>query len=423
MSRPAAPHSAGDGAARAAAVPAASATALPSVGIKALLAGLICLSAIAIDITLVALPQTAAALGGDPLRSGLIVTAYLAGFAPGQLLWGLLADRYGRRPPVVASLVAFVLATAACALAGSFGALLAARFVQGLAGGAGPVLSRTIVRDFATDAAGARLLALLTAVLGAAPLLAPLLGALLLELMSWRSIFWITAVYGVVLFVIALARLPESLPARTADAPAALSLAERTARLARSREFRLGAALVALPFAGYHTLLALYPAVAILEHRLGEAQFAALFAATAACFVAGSTVSRLLVLRAGVPRLMLVAALLCLAGAALALLGRGGAHGLTWLGFGAGLYVLGVGQMLPLATTLALRGAHGMAGWAAALLGLVQIGGGALVSYGAAATAAPGRALTAVLLVCALATLLAVIGGWPRSAPQPASTA
>jgi DHA1 family bicyclomycin/chloramphenicol resistance-like MFS transporter len=377
--------------------------------VVATLAGLIALSALAVDITLVALPATALALGGDPARSGLIVTSYLAGFAPGQLLWGLLADRFGRRPAVLIGLAGFTAATIACAAANDFDTLLAARLAQGLAGGAGPVLARTIARDLASEAAGARLLALLTAVLGGAPLLAPLAGAALLTFIDWRSVFWATAAYGLVLLALAMKRLPESRPAR--PAVAASSLSRRTSMLLRQRGFLYGLALVALPFGGYHTLLALYPSVAMVERGLSEGAFAALFAAAAACFVGGSAISRAFVLRLRMPRLMAIAGAFCLAGALMTVVASAGG-GIAWLGLGAAVYVLGVGQMLPLATTVALRDAGEATGWAVALLGLVQIGGGAVLSYLASVAGTPGVSLAVVLGLSALAAgvALATIG-------------
>lgn len=379
--------------------------------VTAVLAGLLALSALAVDITLAAQPATASALGGEPLRSGLIVTAYLAGFAPGQLLWGLLADRIGRRAAVLGGLAGFLAATIACALARGFEFLLAARALQGLAGGAGPVLARTIVRDLTSGAAGARLFALLTTVLGMAPLVAPPLGAALLTLLDWRSVFWVTALYGALVLAVAARHLPETRPPGS-TAPLS-SLWPRTRRLAGEPEFVLGLALVALPFGGYHTILALYPGVAILEHGLSENAFAWLFAAAAVCYVLGAAISRRFVLRAGARRLMIAANLWCLAGtAAVTVAGTGG--GLGWLAAGTSLYVLGVGQMLPIATAMALRPVGDAAGWAVALLGLVQIGGGALLSWAATAMGRPSIMLAVVLAGCSIATagvLLCARGG------------
>lgn len=383
-----------------------------------MLTALLALSALAVDITLAALPATATALGAEPLRSGLIVTAYLAGFAPGQLLWGLLADRIGRRPALLIGLAAFVAATVACALASSFGMLLAARAAQGLAGGSAPVLARVIVRDVASGVEGARLFAGMMTVVGLAPLLAPLVGAALLAQSGWTSMFWASSLYGMVLLVLVALRLPETRPAGpSVSSPGAL--ARLTARLLAQRDYRIGVALVALPFSGYHTILALYPGIAIVQYGVSESRFALLFAAAAACYVAGALLSRLLVLRTGERALMVSAITCCLAGAAMVAAASAGG-GLPWLAFGTSIFVLGVGQMLPVATAFALRHVGAAAGWAVAMLGLLQIGAGALLSYTASVVGKPSTNLPVVLTVCGLAAVPALARiGRDATAPAP----
>lgn len=383
----------------------------------AILAALLALSAFAVDITLSALPATAAALGADPTRSGLIVTAYLAGFAPGQLLWGLLADRIGRRPAVLGGLIAFIIATSACALASDFGTLLAARAAQGLMGGVGPVLARVIVRDVASGAEAARLFAGLTVALAATPLLAPLVGAALLGAAGWRSLFWTTVLYAAALTSLVATRLHETRPADAhASGP---PLWRRTLWLFRQRDYVLGVALVSTSFGGYPTILALYPAIAILDHGVSEGSFALLFAAAAAFYVLGAVLSRLLVRRAGARALMASAVACSLAGALLVAAAAAGA-GLLPLAAGACACLLGVGQMMPLATAHALRPAGEAAGWAVALLGLAQTAAAALLSYVAGIVGRPAMNLAAVLLACALASgLLLARLGRSATAPQP----
>ena len=380
------------------------------------LAGLISLGAVALDITLVALPATARALGGEPARSGLIVTAFLAGFAPGQLLWGFLGDRIGRRRSVLAGLICLVLATAACALAPTFGWLLAARCLQGMAAAVGPVLGRAIARDFASEIAGARLLSLLTAVVGTVPLLAPLVGAALLAHMDWRSIFWLTALVGSAWFMLALSGLPETRPANLPPL-AVTELAGSTRSMLTSRDFLVGAALVAVPFAGYHSILALYSSIAIVGFAVTEAHFAWLFASAAACFTLGSSLSRALVARTGLRPLVIAAALLCVfGGTALAFAAR--FHNLPLLAAGTALYVLGVGQILPLGTTIAVRRAQASAAWTAAVLGLLQSTGGVILSYVATRSADLATSLAIILATCGCITL-AIATSQRIDRPQP----
>jgi DHA1 family bicyclomycin/chloramphenicol resistance-like MFS transporter len=366
--------------------------------VTVVLAGLISLGAVAVDITLVALPATARALGGDPAHSALIVTAFLAGFAPGQLVWGFLGDRWGRRGAVLSGLGCFVAATVGCALAPTFGLLLAARFFQGLAGAVGPVMGRAIARDFASEVAGARLLSLLTAVVGTVPLLAPLVGAALLAHVDWRAVFWLTALVGAAWLVTASLRLPETRASHLP--PLALSdLAQGTRSMFATPDFLAGAALVAAPFAGYHSIIALYPSIAIVDFGVPELQFAWLFAAAAACFTLGSTASRTLVARTGLQPLICAAAALCVAGGATVWLAAH-THNVVMLALGTALYVFGVGQVLPLATMIALRHAQASAAWTAAVLGLLQSTGGVFCSYLATRTSDLATSLAVILVGC-----------------------
>jgi DHA1 family bicyclomycin/chloramphenicol resistance-like MFS transporter len=370
------------------------------------LAGVISLGAIAIDITIVALPGTARALGSDPAASGLIVTLFLAGFAPGQLFWGFFGDRVGRRPAVLAGLTAYVLATLACALAPSFGWLLTARFLQGAAAGVGPVTGRAIARDYASEIAGARLLALLTAVLGTMPLVAPLVGAALLAYIDWRSVFWLTAIVGGTWLVLAAAKLPETRPEH-APRLTLPELAGVTRTMFATRDFVTGATLVAVPFAGYHSILALYAGIAIVDFAVPEPRFAWLFAGAAAAFTLGSSLSRALVARVGLRPLIIAAAFLCLAGGATIGLATM-LHDLSLLAGGVALYLLGVGQMLPLGTTIALRRAQASAAWTSAILGLLQSSGGVLLSFLATRTSNIATSLAIILAACgAIAVALA----------------
>jgi len=250
-------------------------------------------------------------------------------------------------------------------------------------------------------------MSLLTAVVGTVPLIAPLIGAALLEYLDWRGIFWLTGAIGALWFVLAVTRLPET---RAADAPQfdLASVLTSTRNIVRTRDFRVGASLVALPFAGYHSILALYPGVAIVDFGVSAARFAWLFAVAAACFSIGSSLSRALVARTGLRPLMLAGACMCLAGAVLSCLGVATAT-LAGLVVGTAAYVMGVGLLLPLGTTVALRHARGSAAWTAAVLGLAQISGGVVCSWLATHIGHVPICLAVILLFCGLASL-AIIG-------------
>jgi DHA1 family bicyclomycin/chloramphenicol resistance-like MFS transporter len=167
--------------------------------------------ALAIDAMLPALPSMARALGvSDPNHGQWVVTAYLAGMGLGQLFWGLLSDRIGRRPILLGGLALYVAAAFACGFAGSFASLLAWRVVHGAAAASTTVV-RSTVRDLFSGRPLARVLSLTFMVFLTVPILAPSLGQLILAAGSWRAIFFVCAGFGALVSLWAAVRLPETL--------------------------------------------------------------------------------------------------------------------------------------------------------------------------------------------------------------------
>ncbi len=177
----------------------------------ALAAAMMATQAMAIDAMLPALPSIAASLKvGDPNHGQWIVTAYMAGLGTGQLVWGLLSDRFGRRPIVLGGMCLYVVAALVCGMTRSFEALLAWRFVHGLAAASATVV-RSIVRDLYSGRPMARVLSLTFVVFLTVPVLAPSLGQAILRLTSWRYIFIACGVFASLVWFCALLRLPETL--------------------------------------------------------------------------------------------------------------------------------------------------------------------------------------------------------------------
>jgi len=139
------------------------------------------------------------------------ISGYLIGFSLGQLMWGPLADRYGRRKPIAIGLLFFVLGSAGCAMARSVEVLIAWRIVQALGACASVVLSRAIVRDLFHGTRAAQVMSTLMTVMAIAPLIGPSVGSVILESGSWRAIFWSLVAIGLVTLA-ALRVLPETLP-------------------------------------------------------------------------------------------------------------------------------------------------------------------------------------------------------------------
>ncbi|MFI9326970.1 multidrug effflux MFS transporter [Kitasatospora sp. NPDC052868] len=190
----------------------APAAAAPGRGTVAMLGGLVALGPLTTDLYLPGLPAIADDFSAQPAAVQLTLTFSMFGVAAGQLVFGPLSDRLGRRPPLLAGLVVYTLASLACVIAPNLTVLVAARFVQGAAGAAGLVIGRAIARDRFEGVAMLRFLASIGLISGLAPILAPLFGAQLLRVTSWRGTFGALAALGLLLTLIAFAVLRETLP-------------------------------------------------------------------------------------------------------------------------------------------------------------------------------------------------------------------
>ncbi|GAA4040418.1 multidrug effflux MFS transporter [Sphingomonas rosea] len=178
----------------------------------ALLAGLMALNAIAIDAMIPALPDIGAHLGvTEENRRQLVIVAYTFGFGLGQLLWGALADRFGRKPILTIGIAAYVVFAFACSLAPTFAILVGARMLQGASAAVTRVLVVAMVRDLFDGEAMARVMSLVFMTFMLIPVLAPSIGQLILQLGPWQAIFWFLSGYGVLMGIWSFLRLPETL--------------------------------------------------------------------------------------------------------------------------------------------------------------------------------------------------------------------
>jgi DHA1 family bicyclomycin/chloramphenicol resistance-like MFS transporter len=177
-----------------------------------LMGALTAIGPISIDMYLPAFPEMAANLGATGSQVERTLAAYLIGMAGAQLIYGPLADRFGRKPPLYGALIVYILASAGCALAPTVEFLTVCRVVQAMGGAAGMVISRAVVRDHYSTQEAARALSMLMLVMGIAPILAPLVGAQVLTLAGWRGIFAVITLAGIALFVAVSRIMVESLP-------------------------------------------------------------------------------------------------------------------------------------------------------------------------------------------------------------------
>ncbi|MFF3919385.1 multidrug effflux MFS transporter [Streptomyces sp. NPDC001852] len=339
---------------------------------------------LAMDMYLPSLPEVTRSLHAPAVTVQLTLTACMGGLALGQLVVGPLSDRWGRRRPLLAGLAVYLLATALCAFAPNVETLVVLRLAQGLAGAAGVVIARAVVRDLYDGVAMARFFSTLMLISGAAPIVAPLIGGQILRVTDWRGVFAVLTAVGAVLAAVVWLRLPETLPR-----------AERHAGGVGETLRSLRTLLADLPFTGYmlaggFAFAALFAYVSaspfVVQEIYGASPqtFSLLFGLNSVGLViAGQVNGKLLVGRVALEKVLACGlAVILLAATALLLMSTGALGEVGLPPVAAALFVLmsAMGVTLPNAQSLALLRTRHAAGSASALLGTSSFLVGAVAS-------------------------------------------
>jgi DHA1 family bicyclomycin/chloramphenicol resistance-like MFS transporter len=348
---------------------------------------------ISLDLYLPALPQLAAELETSTSAAQLTLTACLIGLAVGQIVAGPMSDRFGRKRPLMIGLIAYALASLACAFAWSITVLLILRLIQGLAGAAGIVIARAVARDLHEGRALVIFFSRLVLVSGLAPVIAPVLGGQLNRVMTWRGIFGVLAVIGVVLVLAGWLGLKESLPPEKRVVGGLTTTLRGLGLLIRDRFF-VGVALAAgLVGASMFSYIAGATFVLQKIYGLSPQGFSLAFGVNSLGILGSAQLSARLSRRFSPLRVLATGLAVNLTGAlclaASVLLGLG----LPFVLVSLFVMVSAIGMVLPTSTALALANYPERAGTASALLGLMQylVGGLAapLVGLGGEDTAVP----------------------------------
>lgn len=335
----------------------------------------------ALDIYLPSLPSIAEEFHTDGSTLQLSLTSYFIAMAIAQIVYGSLSDMFGRRPPLIAGMTIYMIGAIGCALAPSVHALIAFRFIQGLGAGAGAVIARAIVRDLHTGPEAARLMSLLMLVFSISPLLAPLAGSLIVSMATWRDIFWVLTVFGLLGMFLVTFVLNET---RTREKRLESSLSGALGNYGRLLvdPYFLGiVGIAAFGMSSYMVYVSNSSFVIIQHFGLSPSAYGMMFALNAIPFFVFSQMNARLAKRYGLRRVVRTAALLYSSMMVLLLVTR--LAGIDNFAVMTVLLLAGygfLGLVVPSAAVLALE-AHGrIAGTASALMGTLQFVAASLVT-------------------------------------------
>lgn len=377
-----------------------------------ILGTIVAIGPMSIDMYLPALPALQAHFGVDAGIVQYTLSVYFLGLALGQIAYGPVADRFGRRAPLLAGLALYVVASLAAALAPSIGILIAARFVQAIGGCAGMIVTRAMVRDRFEPQEMARILSTLVLIMGVAPILAPLAGGQVLAWSGWQAIFVALAAFGAICWVAAWSGLPETL--RQRGEPLSLrTVAQGYGRLLAHRRFMAYTLAGGIGSAGMFAYITGAPFVFIEVYGVDPQRFGFFFGANAAGLIVASQLNRLLLRRQRAERIVRGALTVFTLAALVLVASVYAARGGVW-GVAVPLFVCisSLGFSFPNTTAAAMAPFGDRAGLASALMGTLQFGiaalAGSAVGYLNDGTAAPMALVIAACGVCAL-TLLRVL--------------
>ena len=365
-----------------------------------------------IDMYLPGFPEIARDLHTTINNVALSVSTYFLGFAVGQIVYGPLLDRFGRKRPLYVGLSLYVVASMACIASGSVNGLLLFRFIQALTGCVASVAAMAMVRDFFPVHKSAKIISLLVLILGASPLLAPTVGSFIVTGLGWQWVFVLLAIIVLVILVLSVFFLPEG---HQPDASVSLQpkhIINGFKDILMQRQFLVYALAGTFSFAGLFVYVAGSPAIFMEGFHVSAKVYGGIFALLSVGFIGGSQLNHFLSRRWSNAVIFSRTVIIQVCAAAVFLLGAYN----EWYGLAGNIIclfavLLCCGLTYPNAAAIAMAPFTKNAGSASALLGCIQIGIGGLISSGAGLLHLKGSLSTAITMagssVLALLILLA----------------
>ncbi|WP_214748336.1 MULTISPECIES: multidrug effflux MFS transporter [unclassified Exiguobacterium] len=345
-----------------------------------ILGSLAALGPLSIDMYLPAFPDMSRSFDASASLIQLSLTACMLGMALGQLIVGPLSDVRGRKRPLMVALLAYLLASLACAMAPTIEVLIALRFIQGAAGASGIVISRAIVRDLFDGPELTRFFAALSLVNGTAPILAPVIGGQLLRFGDWHFVFYLLAILSTMMLLAVALRLPETLPLDRRVEGNLTTTLKTFGRLLTDRVF------IGYAFAQAFVMGAMFAYISgspfVLQNIYGASpqQFSFLFGLNGIGIILAAQIAGRLAGRVDSERLMRISLTIVAGASILLFLALTLTNQLIFVMIPLFFVVSSVGLISTLGFTLAMQNYGATAGSASALLGLLPMLVGSLVS-------------------------------------------
>ena len=363
------------------------------------------------DLYLPALPTLQRGLGASSGSAQLTLTVLIACFGVGQLVWGPLSDRWGRRLVLLVGLAIYTLAGLLCAAASSIEALIGWRALEGVALAAAVTWGRAVVGDLYTRTEGARVMARAFGGLGLIAMTGPIAGGLLVEAFGWRSALIANSAFGAATLTFVAWRLRETLAERDPSALQPSALLRKWDRLLAHRGFRVWTSLLCLTWAGLFFLVAASPFVYVEILGVSKLGYAVILSASAFAYIVGTLVCQWLLRRHGLRETAQRGVWAILVGGVLLCILTGSDVGGIWpVLLPQLLFALGYGVVQPCAQTAVVSSLSAMSGTASSLSGFALMSTASLVGL---VLAAAGPALLSTLAVgVGLSALCSAVVSW-----------